>query len=232
MDDFREDAESPDGLLDLLERIRKIAAMDDRLALEQLDELLVEFQFGGDWQRHNAREAISRVRTETEVFANALQHKVQPERWWEGRDFKRRVDNLGKNWLPDVREQFAGDIAEVKLAAEPVARAAAVFGVVSLIEADLVEGMASTQVADRILRDMQSCEEALQELGGLDEHAALLRRARERAVRYRWQKRVDEAEVVEAGGNERKAVKLRAEAKVMLKQDWLRAFPSEPPPDQ
>ena len=46
----------------------------------------------------------------------------------------------------------------------------------------------------------------------------------------RWQKKRDEAEVAEAGGNAKKAAKLRAEAGAMFAQDWLRAFPGDAVP--
>jgi hypothetical protein len=58
----------------------------------------------------------------------------------------------------------------------------------------------------------------------------LVRQVKERAARYRWQKKMDEADVAEAGGNAKKAAKLRAEAGAMLAQDWPRAFPAEPIP--
>lgn len=50
---------------------------------------------------------------------------------------------------------------------------------------------------------------------------------KERAARYRSQKKLDEAEVAAAGGNMRKADKLRKEASVLLTQDWAQAFPGE-----
>ncbi|MBA3319535.1 MAG: hypothetical protein H0T50_15795 [Gemmatimonadales bacterium] len=58
----------------------------------------------------------------------------------------------------------------------------------------------------------------------------LERRDKERAARHRWQKKRDEAEVAEAGGNAKKAAKLRAEAGAMFAQDWLRAFPGDAVP--
>jgi hypothetical protein len=56
------------------------------------------------------------------------------------------------------------------------------------------------------------------------------RQAKERAVRHRWQKKRDEADVAEAGGNAKKAAKFRAEAGAVLAKDWPRAFPGEHSP--
>jgi hypothetical protein len=51
-----------------------------------------------------------------------------------------------------------------------------------------------------------------------------------RLARYRAQKKLDEAEVAEAGGSTKKAAKLRAEAGAVLALDWSRAFPGEQNP--
>ncbi len=56
------------------------------------------------------------------------------------------------------------------------------------------------------------------------------RQAKTRAAGYRAQKKLDEAAVAEAGGNPKKAARLRAEAVVVLLQDWAGAFPGEPAP--
>ena len=49
--------------------------------------------------------------------------------------------------------------------------------------------------------------------------------------RKRWKRHLSRAEAVEAAGNAWLARKLRAEAPILLKQDWFEAFPREPFPD-
>lgn len=54
-----------------------------------------------------------------------------------------------------------------------------------------------------------------------------LRKVKERFAWYRAKKKADAAEVAEAVGETKKAEKLRAEAEVMLRQDWREVFDDE-----
>jgi hypothetical protein len=215
---------------DLLAKIREIAALDDGLAIERVAEFVNEVRFGTDWERDRARDTLESIRAQTAHMSTCLAKRIPLEHWEDGQLFMRRVQRLGTHWTPEVQKQFAGDIAEVRQLAEPVAKAAAVYGAVALIETTLAETIVSTQIAERMLRDIRDTAEFLLDIDPSEAHSALIRRARERIARYRWQKKVDEAEVVEAGGNDKKGQKLRLEASVMLRQDWTRIFPGEGAP--
>ncbi len=79
----------------------------------------------------------------------------------------------------------------------------------------------------RILATTDDALNRLSEHGGVTEaHYVKIRAARERAARYRHDKRAAEAEVALAG-NQRRAERLLREAKILLEQDWAEAFPGE-----
>ncbi|HZM01037.1 MAG TPA: hypothetical protein VFD43_12385 [Planctomycetota bacterium] len=89
----------------------------------------------------------------------------------------------------------------------------------------------SARGAANAIEEIDATIARLQHLQAFDgQLAEAARRGKEHAARYRWRKKRDDAEVAEAGGNVKKAAKLRAEAAVMLRQDWVVAFPGEQPP--
>lgn len=58
----------------------------------------------------------------------------------------------------------------------------------------------------------------------------LAHRGKERAARYRAQRKLEEAAVKHAGGERWRATRLKQEAAELLAQDWAQAFPGETPP--
>ena len=63
-----------------------------------------------------------------------------------------------------------------------------------------------------------------------DEYAQRVRAAKERGARFRWGKKIADAEVAEAAGFMGKATSLRREAVALLVQDWAMVFDGEKPP--
>lgn len=226
------DDERDDYLLDLLTRIREIAALENSEAFAELIGLVREIQAGGNYELEHAREVLAQIKDDAKHFANVVERGVPVDNWWTGRQFMERVDELGRRWSSELREQVAGDIAETQHIARPIARAAAAYGATSMIKEFATAPIANPQEAGRMLRDLAAAEELLTRLGSNEGSVAhSLRAAREHVVRDRWRRRMEEAEVAAAGGNAKKATKLRAEAHVLLQQDWTRVFPSESPPE-
>jgi hypothetical protein len=92
----------------------------------------------------------------------------------------------------------------------------------------LTEPIASTAGLPRHHRAVDHTVSELEKRGRLTpELQQRARAAQERLARFRSQKKLDEAEVAEAGGNAKKAATLRAEASFVRSQDWARAFPGE-----
>ena len=99
------------------------------------------------------------------------------------------------------------------------------------LERALAEPIGSTASLPKHYRAIDYAVAELEKRGRLTaELQQRARAARERLARFRAQKKLDEAEVAEAGGNVKKAARLRAEANAVLAQDWPRAFPGEAPP--
>jgi hypothetical protein len=214
-----------------LRHVRRIADLPDLAAYDELVDFVEQIRYGAEALRYRARTELERIRAEVEAFGASLAHDIPLSSPWTGRHFAERIREFATSWPEDIREELAGDIAEVRHSAAPVVRQALVAGALTLINECLKDPIANTVAAERFLRDLSSAEEALGEAGALQQHAVALRSARERAARYRWQRKIDEAEVAEAGGNSKKAAKLRAEARVVLRQDWFRAFPTESAPE-
>jgi uncharacterized protein YnzC (UPF0291/DUF896 family) len=96
------------------------------------------------------------------------------------------------------------------------------------VERALTEPIGSTASLPKHFRSIDQAVGELEKRGRLTpELQQQARAARERLARFRAQKKLDEADVVDAGGNSKKAAKLRAEAKAVLAQDWPRFFPGE-----
>ena len=243
---------SPDQLAYYVEEMRKVVARTGTAALEAADTLLWAFQqaqehgatLTGDeplprvddgeddsaWYARNLKDDLGELARETERSRARL---GTPEviTGWEAEHLRRRADNIGQRRPAALRDQFAEQIAAARAAANTVAdelEAAGFYG--ALLKArDQVIHSAST--IGTIIAEVERATSELERRGKLTpELQQLARQAKERAARHRWQKKRDKADVAEAGGNAKKAAKLRAEAGAVLAQDWLRAFPGEAPP--
>lgn len=82
-----------------------------------------------------------------------------------------------------------------------------------------------------LLNRVEKVKDALSERGSLTEEIQTqVRSVKERFASNRAQKKLEDAKVAEAGGNFKKAEKLRREAAEVIKQDWSYVFPGEPVP--
>jgi hypothetical protein len=240
---------SADQLAYYVEEMRKVAARAGHASLEAADTLLWAFQqaqehgatLSGDeplpreddgedestWYARNLKTDLDELTRETERTRARL---GTPEviTGWEANYLRRQADNIGQRMPATLRDQFAPQIAAARTAANTVAdelEAAGCYGALLKARDRVIHG-ASTISA--IIADVERATSELERRGKLTpELQQLARQSKERAARPRWQKKRDEADVAEAGGNAKKAAKLRAEAGAMLAQDWPRAFPGE-----
>ena len=99
------------------------------------------------------------------------------------------------------------------------------------LERALTEPIGSTASLPKHHRAIDYAVSELENRGRLtSELQQRARAARGRLTRFSAQRKLDDAEAAEAGGNTKKAAKLRAEAGAVLAQDWPRAFPGEKVP--
>jgi hypothetical protein len=83
-----------------------------------------------------------------------------------------------------------------------------------------------------LLNRLEKAKDALSEKGGMTEEIQTqVRSVKERFAWNRAQKKLEDSRVAEAGGNLKKAEKLRREAAEVIKQDWTYVFPGEPVPN-
>lgn len=218
-----------DRLCYYLDRIREIAKLDEHEALEDVSSLLQEF-YEGSWTLESAKAELERVRQEASGMADVIRRNV-PLDGWRARELRRSADQLGSRWPESIRSQFAGDLNETRHLAYDAADRAEFKACTDTVDQCNSELLINAQQVLRIIRDLVDVEESLKRQERLTpELQAHLRAAKERAAWYRAQKKLDEAEVALAGENQRKEIKLRAEAEVLLKQDWYQVFPDDPSP--
>jgi hypothetical protein len=243
---------SADQLAYYVEEMRKVAARTDHASLEAADILLWAFRqsqehgttLSGDeplprvdhgeddsaWYARTLKRDLDDLTRETER-TRARVGTPEDITGWEAEHLRRQADNIGQRMPAALRDQFAEQIATARTAANTVANeleAAGCYGALLMARDRVIHG-ASTIAA--IITDVERASKDLERRGKLTpELQQLARQAKERAARHRWQKKMDEADVAEAGGNMKKAAKLRAEAGAVLAQDWPRAFPGEPIP--
>jgi hypothetical protein len=215
---------SEEQLRGWLSQVRRIAALDDAPALGELDTMAfglaaavqhAEDDFGDELGR-GMEAARQRLREETATARANLQHPslIGP---FDGMHLRQSLI-----FTEDENERRDGMAIAEEL---DVAFAGA------QIERALTDLIAGTASLPKLFRVIQTAVGDLDKRGRLT--SALRQRARaaqERLARFRSGKKLDEAEVAEAGGNVKKAARLRAEAGVVLAQDWPRAFPGEPVP--
>jgi hypothetical protein len=204
-----------------LTEVRRIASLDEATALGELDTLAFSLaaavqhaEDGLDEELGRSMEAgKERLKQELAAARANLEHpsRVGP---FDGLHLRQSC-----SYTEDESERREGlalaEELEVTFAGAQIDRA-------------LTEPIASTASLPKLFRMIQTAVGDLDKRGRLT--PALRQRARaaqERLARFRSGKKCDEAEVAEAGGNTRKATRLRAEAGVLLAQDWARAFPGE-----
>lgn len=217
-----------DELGSWLRQLREVGARAGEDALAATDVLLWSI---GEWLAH-------RGETEDQDWHHSLQADRQaklsgaiehlrgqlahPEalKGWEASQLRQQVSLLADLDAPALRAEALGvaDRADIVFCGHTLMRYAA-------------EPLTSAAGLPKRLGLLEMAVLGLRHLGALTpalEDAA--RQAKTLAARYRADKKRDEAAVVEAGGNQVKAHRLRKEAAVLLAQDWARVFPGDPAP--
>lgn len=226
-------------LLELWKSFRNIGALPEDQGIRALDEVLGPLRRELDgtdipeemrWSYERAVQSLERLREQIDrVKAGILSGNRQG--LWDSQGLRQLAQGVDDFLDPRVKAILLTDVQNLQEEANRVADEAEIAGHISGIR----------EAASQIIHNSSSVRSIV---ASVDESIAFLRsksklspdmekaarQAKERAVRYRAQKKVDEAAVAEAGGNPKKAEKLRNEARVLLSQDWCQSFPGEPAP--
>ena len=215
-------------LRDSLAELRRIAALDDRDALVELDTFAWSLSEAiaaaggegpdvGDWLGQSREAGAARFQGD---LAAARANLAHPERIgsWDSLHLRQAVGLYATDDTARREALAVADSLDVGFAGAQLERA-------------LTEPITSVAGLPKHHRAIGFALQELEKRGRFtDELRQRARAARERLARYRAQKKLDDAAVSEAGGNAKKAEKLRREAAALLAQDWPRAFAGEPPP--
>lgn len=208
-----------DQLSEWLQAIRRVAALDDATALREVDTLAwglaqavqgdAGYDFGAELGR-NETEGRARLQRELEAARANLAHseRIAP---FDAMHLRQSAAIYGTD---ESRAEVNALAADLEMAFHTAA-----------IGRVLQEPIASTASLRKQLRILEYAASELAIAGRLTpELEAQARAGRERLARFRSQKKLDDAAVAQAGGNAKKAAKLRAEAGVVLAQDWASYF--------
>jgi hypothetical protein len=237
---MRKSGFSDQDLVSVLGSLRKISALPESEAIDALDRVLVylriesQREYGdtllSDWRRQQFEDAIERLRRDLTRVRSSLADPATLN-VWDPDNLRSTAESLAQ-WVEGALEPAYTDLCrELRSEAVELAHQAAYALVRHAIGEASTRPIHSISSAKSILASLEDARESLQRLGKLTPaHLEELRRAKERAARYRAKKLLDDAEVALAGGNAKKHAKLMAEAGVMLRQDWSEAFPGDSPP--
>ena len=183
-----------------------------------------------DWLRRHQLGRLQDVARQIERVRGVMSTPDGPPDWAIA-NLRGAAQSLGEGLDDRLRAEFGPQIEAVRFEAMHVADAAEIRShsdYLRICDQDVFKSVVSARGTIEAIDESVARLRALAALDGSLAEAA--RRGKERAVRYRGQKRIDAAEVAEAGGNSKKGAKLRAEAAVMLRQDWAMGFPGETAP--
>ncbi len=226
-------------LAELLKAFRNITTLPDEQALRELDQLLNSLRrdLTGDdipedlrWQHERALQNIDRLREHIDRVKAGMVG-AGPLQLWDFESLRMSATSVDDYLDPRVKAILLNQIQALQHEAAVVADQAELAAHVRTISDAGSQIIHSASSVRSIIATVDDSIGFLRRKGKLSPDIEdLARKAKERAARYRSQKKSDEADVAEAGGNAKKADKLKREAAVILTQDWCQAFPGQAPP--
>ena len=199
---------------------------------------------GADWSEETKRKhelEIGDLRTRAFTFAKSYRRKTVEDFQKRLNEIERSLDggvsdnvwelpsaegfirDLDSSWDEELKKQCSAEYQILKSRAIDIeGRAATAYHMKALSEA-LENPPSSTARVKSLLKKLRAAESFFDKIGKLNaELGAQFKSAMESLAWQRARKMLDDAEVAEAGGNSKKYLKLRAQAKVALRQDWVR----------
>ena len=141
------------------------------------------------------------------------------------------IEFLGRYWEPKVRILFNDEFSMMREKAYETIKAAEITYYTQIVNECAKVHFTRSSAMKTHLTKLEAAEDSLIKKGYMtDDLQSTIRNVKERLAWYCAQKKLNEVEVLIAGGNHNKASKLRLEAREILKQDWAVIFPNEDPP--
>lgn len=228
----------PDRLAELLESFRTACAMADRDAVVALDRLVagvvadLSGEDGSDeaaWQRIDAFDAVDRLHDQLRRVRSGLL-EPGPRLLWDAHLLRQLADQNRASVDRRIDMVLEPEMQALRRDASDLADEAEVAAYIHALKAARTQPIHSASTVRSILAELESTAAALKKRERWTEELdRILVEAKERAARFRAQRKLDEAEVALAGASHRKAERLRNAAAVLLAQDWALAFPGETP---
>ncbi|MDQ1613266.1 MAG: hypothetical protein QOG00_3197 [Pyrinomonadaceae bacterium] len=151
---------------------------------------------------------------------------------WDARSLREHAEELGSDWDSKQRKKLKSELNQIREQAYALADEAETIALDNTIDECLTTPIVNTSTVKSILRTLNKAEEDLKRSNKMtDDLSHKIRNAKERLAWFRTKKKLDDAAVTLAGGNQRKSEKYRREAALLIKQDWAEVFPGEPAPE-
>jgi hypothetical protein len=133
--------------------------------------------------------------------------------------------------LLEKRKPQTEEMERIREKALAVAKAAEIIYYRQRINRFAATPITNISAMKSLLNRLENAKDGLSKWGGMtEEDQRHVRSVKERFAWNRAQKKLEDAKVAEAGGNFKKAEKLKREAAEVIKQDWTYVFPGEPVP--
>ena len=221
-----------------LKEIRRIAILPDNEAFNEIETLLKllksdETAMADEDDDDEREQVIAELKDFEEEIAAAKRELAEPiESDTTIINLRDTADDFSAYWeSKELKVEFSEKIIQLKKAANEVAdqleRAYLLTCLDTLVELDIRSQIGAYD----LMNQLDAWSKKLKQAGILTPDAIQkIRAGKERAAWFRAKKKIDDADIAEAAGKRIRGPKMRDEARAMLKQDWKRAFKTEPVP--
>jgi predicted nucleic acid-binding Zn-ribbon protein len=149
-------------------------------------------------------------------------------RLWAGQRLRDSARNLGSYWPTKKKRALSEELKKVKERALAIADQAEMAALSNMINECLRAAFTSSVSVASTVKKLTEVQVELQRRKKLTpELKQQIREGKERAARHRARKKLNDAQIAQAGGSLIKYEKYKREAEAILKQDWATIFPKE-----
>lgn len=225
-----------------LAKIRRIANMSDTDALSEVDELINVLRLrGGDIGSTDNEEDLFDGYDSAADELNRFEKDIKRSRRllergdadiWVARSLLVRAEELGEDWDSGQEKRLGVDLARLIDEATELTRKVEAKWAENRIQESKNDIIHSVSSIGKIRREMAEAREALERVDGMTpEIENMIRASLERCAWHRAKKKLSSAAIEKEVGNEKKEMKLLAEARALIREDWRAIFDSDTCPN-